>query len=219
MTRNKRFTKKEEIAHSISHGAGAVFAIVALVLMAVFSTKYGTVWHVVSYVIYGSFLVLLYVSSTLNHSLPLGSKAKDFFHNFDQIAIFLFIAATYTPIALVVLRNDWGWVMFGIEWGLALTGVMIKIFIPNKFEKGVNIFYVIAYIIMGWLLLLFIIPLYHNMHPTGLKLILIGGGCYTLGVLFFKLEKIKYSHLIWHLLVIAGSVSHWIAIFGYTLNR
>ena len=155
MTRNKRFTKKEEIAHSISHGAGAVFAIVALVLMAVLSTKYGTVWHVVSYVVYGSFLVLLYVSSTLNHSLPPGSKAKDFFHNFDQIAIFLFIAATYTPIALVVLRNDWGWVMFGIEWGLALTGVILKVFLPNKFEKGVNIFYVISYIIMGWLLLYF----------------------------------------------------------------
>jgi len=218
MTKNKRFTKKEETAHSISHGAGAVFAIVALVLMAVFSTKYGTVWHVVSYVIYGSFLVLLYVSSTLNHSLPLGSKAKDFFHNFDQIAIFLFIAATYTPIALVVLRNDWGWVMFGIEWGLALTGIIFKVFLPNKFEKGVNIFYVISYIIMGWLLLFFLIPLYRNMHPMGIGFIFIGGGCYTLGVLFFKLDKIKYSHLIWHLLVIAGSVSHWIAIFKYTLN-
>lgn len=217
--RNQRFTKQEEIAHSISHGVGAVFAIVALVLMAVSSAKHGTAWHVVSYVIYGSFLVILYISSTLNHLLPLGSRAKKFFHNFDQIAIFLFIAATYTPIALLVLRNDWGWVMFGIEWGLALTGVIIKILIPNKFEKGVNLFYVISYVIMGWLLFLFIIPLYHHMHPMGLGFILIGGGCYTLGVLFFKLEKIKYSHLVWHLLVIAGSVCHWIAIFGYTLNR
>ncbi|MDY6800933.1 MAG: hemolysin III family protein [Bacteroidota bacterium] len=216
---NQRYTKKEEIAHSISHGVVAVFAIIALVLMAVASAKHGTVWHLVSYVIYGSFLVMLYLSSTLNHLLPLGSKAKDFFHNFDQLAIFLFIAATYTPIALVVIRNDWGWVMFGIEWGLALTGVILKIFIPNKFEKGVNLFYVISYVIMGWLLLLFLIPIYNNMHPMGIAFIFIGGGCYTLGVVFFKLEKIKYSHLIWHLLVIAGSVCHWIAIFAFTLNR
>ena len=219
MSSNNRFTKGEEIAHSISHGIGAIFAIVALILMAVSSAKYGTTWHVVSYVRYGSFLVLLYLSSTFNHSLPFGSKAKDFFHNFDQIAIFLFIAATYTPIALVVIREDWGWVMFGIEWGLALTGVVLKIFIPNKFEKGVAIFYVIAYIIMGWLLLMFLIPLYKHMHPMGMGFIFIGGGCYTLGVLFFKMEKIKFSHLIWHLMVLAGSVCHWVAIFGYTLNN
>ncbi len=217
MTVNKRFTKGEELANSISHGLGAVFAIVALVLMAVFSSRYGTTWHIVSFVIYGSFLVLLYLSSTLNHSLPFGTKAKDFFHNFDQIAIYLFIAATYTPIALVVIRNDWGWVMFGIEWGLALTGVILKVFIPNKFENGVALFYVIAYVIMGWLFLMFLIPLYKHMHPMGIGFILIGGGCYTLGVLFYKMNKIKYHHLIWHLMVIAGSVCHWVAIFRYTL--
>ncbi len=217
MTANKRFTKGEELANSISHGLGAVFAIVALVLMAVFSTRYGTTWHIVSFVIYGSFLILLYLSSTLNHSLPFGTKAKDFFHNFDQIAIYLFIAATYTPIALVVIRNDWGWVMFGIEWGLALTGVILKVFIPNKFENGVALFYVIAYVIMGWLFLMFLIPLYKHMHPMGIGFIFIGGGCYTLGVLFYKMNKIKYNHLIWHLMVIAGSVCHWVAIFRYIL--
>ena len=217
MTANNRFTKGEEIANSISHGLGAVFAIVALVLMAVFSSRYGTTWHIVSFVIYGSFLVLLYLSSTLNHSLPFGTKAKDFFHNFDQIAIYLFIAATYTPIALVVIRNDWGWVMFGIEWGLALTGVIFKIFIPNKFENGVALFYVAAYVIMGWLFLMFLIPIYKHMYPMGIGFIFIGGACYTLGVLFYKMNKIKYNHLIWHLMVIAGSVCHWIAIFRYTL--
>ena len=217
MTANNRFTKGEEIAHSISHGLGAVFAIVALVIMLVFSTRYGTVWHVVSFTVYGSFLILLYVSSTLNHSLPFGTKAKDFFHNFDQIAIFLFIAATYTPIALVVIRNDWGWLMFGIEWAFALTGVILKAFVPNKFEKGVAVFYIIAYIIMGWLLLVFLIPLFKHMPQMGMIFLFIGGGCYTFGVLFFKLEKLKYSHLIWHLFVIAGSAFHFVAIFKYTL--
>ncbi len=217
MSVNNRFTKGEEIAHSVSHGLGAIFAIVALVLMAVFSARYGTAWHIVSFVIYGSFLVLLYLSSTLNHSLPFGTKAKDFFHNFDQIAIFLFIAATYTPISLVVIRSDWGWVMFGIEWGFALTGVILKVLIPNKFEKGVNIFYVIAYLVMGYLFVMFLIPLYKHMHPMGIGFIFIGGACYTFGVLFFKMEKVKFSHLIWHLLVIAGSVCHWVGIFKYTL--
>lgn len=218
MTASNRFTRGEEIAHSISHGVGTIFAIIALVLMAVASARYGTVWHIVSFTVYGSFLILMYLSSTLNHLLRFGTKAKDFFHNFDQIAIFLFIAATYTPIALVVIRSDWGWVMFGIEWGLALIGVLLKIFTPNKFEKGVNIFYIISYVIMGWLLLLFLVPLYNNFHPLGMRFIFIGGGCYTLGVLFFKMEKIKFSHLIWHLLVVAGSVCHWIAIFNYTLS-
>ncbi|MBI9052960.1 MAG: hemolysin III family protein [Bacteroidales bacterium] len=217
MAANNRFTKGEEIANSISHGLGVVFAIVALVLMAVSSTRYGTVWHVVSFSIYGSFLILLYLSSTLNHSLKFGTKAKDFFHNFDQIAIFLFIAATYTPIALIYLRHDWGWVMFGIEWGFALTGVLLKVLMPNKFEKGVNIFYVISYLVMGYLFVMFLIPLYKHMHPMGIGFIFIGGACYTLGVVFFKMEKLKFSHLIWHLLVIAGSVCHWVGIFYYTL--
>lgn len=217
MTENKRFTKGEEIANSISHGLGAVFAIAALVLMAVSAARYGTKWHIVSFCVYGSFLIILYLSSTLNHSLKSGTRAKNFFHNFDQIAIFLFIAATYTPLSLVVIRNDWGWVMFGIEWGFALTGVILKILIPNKFEKGVNIFYIIAYLVMGYLFVMFLIPLYKHMHPMGIGFIFIGGACYTLGVLFFRMEKVKYSHLVWHLFVIAGSVCHWVAIFGYTL--
>lgn len=216
---NNRFTKKEEIANSISHGLGVVFGIVALVLMIVSAKHFGTGWHVVSFSVYGAFLILLYLSSTLNHSLRSDTKVKNFFHNFDQIAIFLFIAATYTPLSLVVIRNDWGWVMFGIAWGFAIAGMIIKIIIPNKFEKGVNTFYVIAYVVMGFLFVFFLIPLYKNMHPMGVGFIIIGAGCYGLGILFFKMEKMKYNHLIWHLFVIAGSVCHWIAIYRYTLNQ
>lgn len=214
---NNRFSRGEEIANSISHGIGVILSIAALIIMAISSTRYGTVWHIVSFTIYGVFLVLLYLISTLNHSLPFGTKAKDFFHNFDQIAIYLFIAATYTPIALVVIRNDWGWLMFSIEWGLAIVGVILKVMIPNKFENGVALFYIISYVIMGWLFLFFLVPLFKHMHIMGISFILIGGACYTLGVLFYKIKKIKYNHLIWHLLVIAGSVFHWVAIFVYTL--
>ena len=212
----KRFTKTEELANTISHGLAAAFALTGLVLLVVFATKYGTARHVVSFAIFGSTMTLLYLSSTLNHGLPQG-RAKEFFHNFDQIAIFLLIAGTYTPLSLVALKGDWGWTMFGTQWGFASAGIIAKLFLPNKFEKGVNIFFIISYVIMGWMLLLFLFPLFRNIDPMGIAFIFIGGVCYTLGTLFFKWENLPYSHLIWHLFVIAGSVLHWVAIIGYTL--
>jgi len=217
MTKTRRFTLGEEIANTVSHGAGLVFGIVALILLIINAVNKGTAWHVVSFTLFGSTMVLLFLSSVLNHSFRSGSRAKDFFHNFDQIAIFTYIAGTYTPLALTVIRGHWGWTMFGIEWGFALTGILLKIFMPNKFEKGVNLFYISAFVIMGWLLLLFLIPLFRYMLPLGMVFIFIGGGCYTLGILFFKLKKLPYSHLIWHLFVLAGSVLHWIAIMFYII--
>lgn len=216
MHSSSRFTRKEELANSISHGLGAIFGLVALVLMIVFASIKGNAWHVVSLTIYGSTLFILFLSSTLNHSLKPG-KAKDFFHNFDQIAIYLLIAGTYTPLALVELKMNWGWVMFGIEWGLALAGIVSKIFLPNKFEKGVNIFTIISFIVMGWLLLFFLIPIFNEIPLQAIILIFIGGGLYTLGTLFFKLEKMKYHHLIWHIFVLGGSVLHFIAIFRFLI--
>lgn len=216
MQSSSRFTRKEELANSISHGLGALFGLTALVLMVIFASLKGDVWDVVSLTIYGSTLFILFLSSTLNHSLKAG-KAKDFFHNFDQIAIYLLIAGTYTPLALVELKMNWGWVMFGIEWGLALTGIIVKIFIPNKFEKGVNYFTIISFIVMGWLLLFFLIPIFNEIPLRAIILILIGGGLYTLGTIFFKLEKMRYHHLIWHIFVLGGSVLHFIAIFKFLI--
>jgi len=217
MTNTRRFTPGEELANTLSHGAGMIFGIVALIFLIITSASRGSVIHVVSFTLFGSTMVLLFISSVLNHSFRPGTRAKDFFHNFDQIAIFAYIAGTYTPLALTVIRGPWGWTMFGIEWGLALAGIFLKIFIPNKFEKGVNLFYIVSYVVMGWLLLFFLIPLVHNMSPVGMIFIFIGGACYTVGILFFKLKKLLYSHLIWHLFVLAGSVMHWIAIMFYIL--
>ncbi len=217
MSIKKRFSKGEEIANAVSHGLGAAFAIVGLVLLIVFAVKYGSGRHVVSFAIFGSTLTILYLSSTLNHALGQG-KAKEFFHNFDQIAIFLLIAGTYTPLALVVLKDDWGWTMFGAQWGFAVAGIVAKIFLPNKFEKGVNIFFIISFIIMGWMLLLFLFPLLRNMSPMGIGFIFIGGACYTLGTIFFAMKKLRYSHLVWHIFVIAGSVCHWVAIIRFVLH-
>ncbi len=139
MEANPRFTKTEELANAVSHGIGLFMSLVATSVIVVFAILRGDIWLIVSTAIFGATLILLYFSSTMNHSLAAG-KSKDFFHNFDQIAIYLLIAGTYTPIALSVIRHEWGWIMFGIEWGLAISGILVKSFIPNKIERGVNIF-------------------------------------------------------------------------------
>lgn len=213
-----RFTKGEELSNAISHGLGWVFSIVATVLMLVMTSRKGGSMAIVSAAVFGASMINLYMSSTMNHSLRLGSKAKDFFHNYDQIAIYLLIAGSYTPIALMGVQAHWGWTMFGLEWGLAIIGVVAKTLLPNKFEKGVNVFTVISFILMGWMLLFFMIPMFANISAMGVWMILIGGMAYTLGVIFFKLEgKMPYAHLVWHLFVIGGTVCHWVAIQFYIL--
>lgn len=216
-TIKRRFSIGEEIANTVSHGLGAAFAIIGLVLLIVFSAKYGTARHVVSFSIFGATLVLLYLSSTINHALKHG-RAKDLFHNIDQIAIFLLIAGTYTPISLIVLKGDWGWTMFGLQWGFAFAGILAKLFVPNKYENGVNLFYISSFIIMGWMLLFFLAPLFRNMPAQGMIWIFMGGAFYTLGTIFYRLRKVPYAHLIWHIFVIAGSVCHWVVMMMFVLN-
>jgi hemolysin III len=213
-----RFTKGEEISNAISHGMGWAFSIVATVLMVVFAARNGGAIQIVSASVFGASMINLYMSSTMNHSLRLGSKAKEFFHNYDQIAIYLLIAGSYTPIALVALNGPWGWTMFGLEWGLAITGIIIKLFLPNKFEKGVNVFTVGSFILMGWMFVIFIVPIINQISSGGIWLISIGGLCYSLGVIFFSLEgKLRYTHLIWHIMVIGGTVCHWCAVRYFML--
>ena len=211
-----RFTSAEELANAISHLVGTLLAIAGLVIMVIFSAIYGNAWHIVSTAIFGSTMTLLYLSSTLNHWLPAG-KGKEFFFNFDQIAIFLLIAGTYTPITLVALHGTFGWVIFGLEWGLAFIGIVLKIAKPNKFESGVNIFNIILYLIMGWMILIVLAQVIRIMPFMGIMWIMIGAFFYTLGVLFFKLAKFKFHHLVWHLFVIGGSISHFFAIFFYVI--
>lgn len=217
MNSKPRFSKGEELANAISHGVGLFLATAATAVMVIFAALRGNAWLITSTAIFGATLILLYFSSTMNHSLQHG-KAKDFFHNFDQIAIYLLIAGTYTPLSLSVIRHDWGWVMFGIEWGLAIAGLLVKAFIPNKFERGVNVFVIVSYVIMGWLLLFFIIPIMKSLPMASLVLIFAGGLFYSLGIIFFKMEKLNYAHLIWHLMVIGGSICHWIALFLHVIR-
>jgi hemolysin III len=213
-----KFSYREELANAISHFTGALLAIAALVLMLQRSSTHGNSWHVVSSAIFGTSMIVLYLSSTLTHILPMG-RTKDRFFNFDRIAIYFLIAGTYTPIALITLNGPLGWVIFGIEWSLALTGTLLILRKPGDFNTGVNIFYVISYAVMGWMILIAIVPVIRLLPMMGSLWILIGGLCYTIGIVFFKIIRFPYHHLVWHLLVLAGTISHFFAVFFYILPR
>lgn len=216
MEQRDKFTKGEERANALSHFAGALFGVVALVLMIQHSLSRGTGWHLISTSVFGATMIALYVSSTFTHILPAG-RAKDRFFNVDRIAIYFLIAGTYTPIALVTLNGPLGWTIFGIEWGLALVGTFLILAKPGEFNKGVNTFYVVSYAVMGWLLLIAIGPIFRSIPLMGALWILIGGLCYTIGIIFYTTIKFPYHHLVWHILVLAGTISHFFAIFFYII--
>ncbi|MDP4143768.1 MAG: hemolysin III family protein [Bacillota bacterium] len=215
MSEGKFYTKGEEIANAITHGIGEGLAITALVLLIVFAAKYGDAWYVVSYTIYGVCLMMLYLFSTLYHSIP-NKKAKKVFRIFDHASIYLLIAGTYTPFALTVLRSHGGWIIFGVVWGATLVGIIQKIFWVGKHEKLSTMLYVI----MGWIIVFDIKPLILAMPRAGVIFLIIGGVLYTLGSLLFLFDKIPFNHAIWHLFVLGGSVCHFFCILIYLLpNR
>ncbi len=218
MELNKKFSKGEELANAYSHMAAALMATVGLVLMIWQSVLHGTALHIITTSVFGATMVILYFSSTMTHLLPMG-RTKDRFFNMDRIAIYLLIAGTYTPLALLAVGGTVGWVMLGLEWGIALTGTILILTKPGDFNTGVNTFYVVSYVVMGWLVLIAIGPVINNLPRMGLLWILIGGACYSLGVIFFKVVKFPYHHLVWHILVIAGSLSHFFAVYLYVIPR
>ena len=208
----RTLSQGEEIFNSITHGVGVLLSIAALVILAIFASLKGDAWHIVSYTIFGSSLILLYLASTLYHSFPEG-KMKNLFARFDHSAIFLLIAGTYTPFVLITIRGPLGWTMFGIVWGLALAGIVIRSIFLTKFRKLM----VGIYLAMGWMFMIAIIPLIKNLPGISLAFLLIGGGCYSLGVIFYIWRNLKYSHGIWHLFVLAGSIMHFFSVL-YSIN-
>jgi len=211
-----RYSKNEELANALSHLTGAILAVAALVLLVVKAARIGNGWHIVSSAVFGATMIILFFSSTMTHWLKPG-RAKDVFFTLDQIAIFILIAGTYTPFTLVALHGPFGWVIFGLEWGLALAGITIKLAVPTRFNQGVNLFYILLYAAMGWMVLIAIVPIYRNLPLMGVLWILIGGACYTIGIFFYRLARFRYHHLVWHLLVIAGAASHFFGIYYYLL--
>jgi hemolysin III len=200
----------EEIANSITHGIGTALSIAALVLLVVFTSKYGDIWRIVSFSIYGSTLFILYLASTLYHSFT-NRRVKNFFRILDHSSIYLLIAGTYTPVTLVSMRGPWGWTIFGIIWAMAIVGIIAKIFLIGKYK----IVSVLLYVAMGWLIIIAFKPVL-QMVPKGLIIwLFIGGVCYTLGLIFYACKKVPYFHFIWHLFVLSGSISHF---FGMLLH-
>ncbi|WP_242057469.1 PAQR family membrane homeostasis protein TrhA [Halobacillus yeomjeoni] len=206
------FSKREEIANAITHGIGAILSIAMLVLLIVFASLEGNAWHVVSVTIYGATMFLLYVSSTLVHSFPPG-KAKDLFEIFDHSAIYLFIAGTYTPILLVPLRGTLGWTLFGIVWGMAVLGILFKVFFVKRFVILSTLFY----ILMGWLMILAWGPLTAQVPAGGITYLVVGGVMYSIGSIFYVWRSFTYHHMVWHLFVLGGSILHFFMIFFYVL--
>lgn len=206
------YSRKEEVANAITHGIGAVLSVVALVILIVFASLQGTVWHVVSFSIYGTTMLLLYFNSTLVHSLKEG-RAKDLFEFFDHSSIYLYIAGSYTPFLLVAIRGTLGWSLFGIIWGVAIFGVLFKAYFVKRFLFMSTIFY----IAMGWLIVIAWNPLSAVVAHGGMTLLMTGGILYTLGTVFYVWRGFPYHHAIWHLFVLAGSAIHFCAVLIYIL--
>ena len=196
--------------NSISHLVGAVAALAGLVVVVVVAAQQGDPWKIVSFSIYGTTLFLLYTISTLYHSLQ--GKAKRIFRKLDHLSIYFLIAGTYTPFTLVTLRGAWGWTIFGIIWGLTLFGIVLET-LP---QKGNRILSVVVYVLMGWLVLVALKPLLEALPLAGFVWLLMGGVFYTGGLAFYLFdEKVRHFHGIWHLFVLAGSVSHYLTILLY----
>lgn len=213
MKNNNRYTKKEEIANGITHGLGILFGIVALIILLILSVRKKDTISIVAFSMYGFCLILMYLSSTLYHSIR-NKKAKRILRVFDHSSIFLFIAGTYTPIALLSME---GRLKIGIMiaiWSITIFGVIFKIFTADKFDKYKAISLII-YIAMGWIALFTIKPIV-RMTSLGFMLWIIGGGLvYTLGTIFYSNKKIPYNHAIWHLFVLGGTVLHFVGILIY----
>ena len=198
--------------NSISHLVGAALALAGLVILVVFASLKNDPWKIVSFSIYGVALFLLYTLSTLYHSLR--GQAKPVFQKLDHAAIYLLIAGSYTPFTLITLRGVWGWSLFGVVWGLAIVGIVID----GLQRHGPRVFQMIIYLLMGWLIISAMYPLLQNLPINGVTWLVIGGLCYTGGIVFYALDKkLRVAHGIWHLFVLGGSVCHYLAILLYVL--
>ena len=200
----------EEIANAISHGIGFLGAVAVTPMLIISAIPSGAA-AIVGASIFGATMMVLYLASTLYHAFP-QSRTKRVFRIFDHGAIFLLIAGTYTPFTLGLLRGGWGWTLFGIVWGLAIIGVVLKSVGgtgPGKLSTGL-------YLAMGWLAVVAAKPLWLNMPAWGLFWLLAGGVMYSAGVLFFVLDhRVRYSHFIWHIFVLAGTACHVVAVMRY----
>lgn len=198
--------------NSISHLLGAAFSLVGLTVLVVFAAQQGDLLKIVSFSIYGASLFLLFSASTLYHSWS--GPAKALFKKFDHFAIYLLIAGTYTPFTLITLRGPWGWSLFAAVWTLAIAGIIMD----SRHKGGKRTLQITLYVLMGWCMVIAMVPLINNLPTGGLVWLITGGVLYTGGIIFYVQDKkLKHGHGIWHLFVLAGSVSHYLSVLLYVV--
>ncbi len=210
MAQTHVFSKGEEIANAVTHGVGAVMSLVALTVLMISASIDHNVWYAISVALFGSSMFIVYLSSTLVHALPKG-KAKNVFEIFDHSSIYLFIAGTYTPITLFLIRGRLGWILLGIVWGLAIGGIVFKAFLTKKFMFTSTLLYVL----MGWMVIIGWHQIALHLNGKGIALLMTGGVCYTAGAVFYVWRGFPYHHAVWHLFVIAGTILQFLSIFLY----
>jgi hemolysin III len=204
-------TPAEELANAISHGVGVALAIAALPLLVWFADRHGSAADITAAVLFGASMVLLYGTSTLYHALRPG-RAKSWFQRLDHAAIYVFIAGSYTPFTLGPLRGGWGWSLFGVVWGLAVVGVLLKLL--NRLRHP--LWSTGLYVAMGWLALVAAVPMLEHIATGGIVLLVAGGVAYTVGAVFFLVDhRLRYGHFVWHLFVLAGTACHFAAVLEY----
>jgi len=206
------YSEQEELANRLTHGFGALVSVIGFVILMVAATRTSDPWRITSSAIYGTGLVTFYTLSTLYHTVRTPG-VRYVFRILDHASIFLMIAGTYTPFTLVSLNGAWGWSLFGTVWGLALAGMVFKAFMPHR----LRIVAPLLYIGLGWLVIVAIKPLLAAVPLPGVLWLVAGGVAYTLGVLFYAIDRIPYNHAIWHLFVLAGSFFHYLAILFYVI--
>ncbi len=212
LAHGKPYSWQEELANSVTHGIGTGLSIAGLIILVVLAVKQGSVWHVVSFSIYGSSLILLYLASTLYHSFQ-KPRLKHVFRVLDHSAIYVLIAGTYTPFMLVSLRGPWGWSLFSVVWGLAVAGILFKSLFISRFER----LSLVVYLLMGWLGLIAARQMWMEIPTGGLIWLVAGGVFYSLGVIFYQWRLFPYHHAVWHLFVLAGSICHYFSVLLYVL--
>ncbi len=204
------YSKSEEILNVISHGLGFGLSILGLVFLILKAAEAGYTTQIVSFIIFGCSLIILYGASTFYHAVQ-KPKLRAKLNILDHAVIYVLIAGTYTPFSLVTLNGWVGWSIFGTVWGIALLGIIFKLFFTGRFQKLSTI----SYVSMGWIIIIAIVPLVRNLPFYGLFWLVIGGILYTIGAILFSLPKLKFNHAIFHGFVLLGSLSHFITVYFY----
>ncbi len=206
--KTKQRIKNEEIVNSTSHGIGLLIAFACTALLIVRGAYYGNVWHIVTFSIFGAGMINLYTASTLFHS-AVNLKTKSNLNRFDHSSIYILIAATYTPFALVGIRGAFGWVIFGLLWAMAISGVIFKIWFYSLKHRRLSTW---LYVIMGWTGIIAIVPIVRNVPITSLWFLMAGCLAYSFSIIFYLIEKIPFGHGVFHLFIIGGSICHFFSL-------